>query len=403
MPFLAERYASLERLSSFISPPYDVISPERRAALASEVHNIVHLILPDGNGDKYERARELYNSWRRDGVLVADKVPGVYVIRQDFVTPDGKDHSRTGFIGALSVEPYNTGRVRRHEETHKAPKMDRLCLMRSTNAMFETLLMLAPDPAGDLVALLRAATNGPRVARAELDGIEISLWHVTGKAAKNIAAAAGNDAVYVADGHHRFETAVAFREERPDADRTLALIVPAGDPGLVVLPTHRVLSGGSISEGQLRIGVGDVYEVISIDGEPDLNVTMARLQERGNGCVVILPGPQYLVLVEKTGSTLPRFTPAQDASIMRVDVARVDNLVIDPLRRIMGEGCSLSYSADPGEVVAKVQAGSAAGVLVTPTDLSEVMSVADEGGVMPPKSTFFYPKVPSGLVLMSWT
>lgn len=401
-PFVAERYSSLERLSSFISPPYDVISPERRAALAADAHNIVHLILPDGNGDRYQHAHDVYQSWRREGVLVSDRDPSVYVVRQDFATPEGLRYSRTGFIGALAVEPYQTGRVRRHEETHKGPKMDRLALMRSTNAMFEALLMLAPDRDGHLVELLQIATQGPRIARAELDNVEISLWRASGRDGKRIAGAAGNEAVYVADGHHRFETAVAFREERPSADRTLALIVPAGDPGLVVLPTHRVLTGGRISEGQLRLAVGDAYEVVATDGEPDLSVTMARLQDRGDGCVVILPGPNYFVLVQKTGSTLPRFTPAQDAAIMRVDVARVDTLVIDPIRRILGE-TQLTYSADAAEVIERVQSGgAAAGVLVTPTDLSEVMSVADEGGVMPPKSTFFYPKVPSGLVVMSW-
>ena len=401
-PFLAERFSSLERLGRFLSPPYDVINDQRRATLAAEDHNIVHLILPEGNGDRYNRAKLLYQEWKREGVIVADSSPGVYVVRQDFTTPDGKRHSRTGFIGALAVEPYSTRRVRRHEETHQGPKQDRLALMRSTNAMFEALLMLSDDEDGQLSGLLSQATSGPRVARAELDGVAISMWHVTGRDAKRIANAAGNDAVYVADGHHRFETAVAFHKERPVADRTLALIVPTSDPGLVVLPTHRIIGGGAISEGQLRLAVGEIYEVVSIDSDSNLNVTMERIHERGGGCVVILPNNQYFVLTEKTDSTLPRFTPAQDTAIMRLDVARADTLVIEPLRRVAGSESTLAYSADVADVKAQVAAGAAAGVLVTPTSLSEVISVADEGGVMPRKSTFFYPKVPSGLVILSW-
>ncbi len=402
-PFLAERYSSLERLDGFLSPPYDVISDARRANLAAHDHNIVHLILPQGNGDRYDRAKSVYQAWKREGVIVADKTPGVYVVQQDFTTPDEKRHVRTGFIGALCVEPYSTKRVRRHEETHKGPKQDRLDLMRSTSAMFEALLMLSKDEDGQLKDLLAKAVTGPRVARAELDGVGISMWHITGGDAKKIAHAAGNDAVYVADGHHRFETAVAFREERPAADRTLALILPSGDPGLVVLPTHRVISGAPISEGQLRLAVGETYEVVSIDGDVDLGATMDRIHERGSGCVVVLPNDRNFVLSEKTGSTLPRFAPAQDTAIMRLDVARTDALVVDPLRRAAGTEATLTYSADIGELKTQVAGGASAGVLVTPTSLAEVMSVADEGGVMPPKSTFFYPKVPSGLVILSWT
>jgi len=400
-PFRAERFASIERLSRFIAPPYDVISAQRRATLAQEEHNIVHLILPEGNGDRYERASQRYQAWLGDGTIVSERKKVVYVVRQDFRTPS-VTYTRTGVIAALAVEPYDSGRVRPHEKTHSGPKEDRLRLLRATNAMFEALLMIAPDQDGTLAKALMAATNAPRLARAELDGVDVSVWQVDGNAADRLAEAAGLNPIYVADGHHRYETAVAFRKERPSADRTLALIVPRGDPGLVVLPTHRIISGGHVSEHQLQTAVADYYDVVRLDASANVRAVLDRLRIRGEGCVVSLPGGKLFALTEKAGVTLPRFTPAQDSVVQRLDVARVDAIVVDVLKRATGQEAEVSYSAEADDVIARVESGASLGVFVPAPSLADVLAVADAGGFMPQKSTYFYPKVPSGLVMMSW-
>jgi uncharacterized protein (DUF1015 family) len=402
VPFRAERFANLERLGRYIAPPYDVISAQLRGTLAEEERNIVHVILPDGDADRYERAAARYRAWLRDGTIVSDRKNAVYVVRQDFKTPTAT-YSRTGMVGALAVEPYDAGRVRPHEKTHSGPKEDRLRLLRATNAMFEALLMIAPDQDGTLAKTLMAATNGPRLARAQLDGVDISLWQLDGSRAERLAEIAGVGPVYIADGHHRYETAVAFRKEKPVADRTLALIVPRGDPGLVVLPTHRIISGEPVSEHQVQTAVADYYDVVRLDARADIRAVLDRLRIRGEGCVVALPGGKVFALTEKAGVTLPRFTPAQDTIVQRLDVARVDAIVVDVLKRATGRDAEVSYSAEADDVIARVESGASVGVFVPAPSLTDVLAVADGGGCMPQKSTYFYPKVPSGLVMMSWT
>src|SRR6185503_9396502 len=159
------------------APPYDVIAPPARAALAGQSpHNIVHVILPEGNGDRYRNAAGRLADWRRQGVLVRDTEPALYVVQQSFETSSSQRHVRTGVIGALSVEPYSAGRVKPHERTHAGPKADRLELLRATKAMFEALFLLARDRGQGLRHRLQGITQTPPTSRAVLDGVTISMW-----------------------------------------------------------------------------------------------------------------------------------------------------------------------------------------------------------------------------------
>ena len=158
----------------------------------------------------------ILRSWRDQEVLVQDPDPAVYVVRQEFETPDGEARVRTGVIGAVAVEPYDRARVRPHEKTHKGPKGDRLALTRSTRSMFEALLLLSRDRSGGLRKQLETATSTEPDVRASLEGVGISLWCVTGQNGDEIAGAAAADGcLYIADGHHRYETAETYRSENP--------------------------------------------------------------------------------------------------------------------------------------------------------------------------------------------
>src|SRR5207244_5561464 len=255
-PFRGERYAGGDRLSALIAPPYDVISTEDRARYAAlDRHNIVHLILPEapsgGGGDRYAHAAALLAQWRASGVVQPDAGDSVYVVAQDYALPSGERRTRIGMFAAVRAEPFETRRVRPHEKTHAAPKADRLALLRPTRANLEAIFLLAPDPDGALATALAAVTRRPPAARAELDGVGIRLWLVTGEAASRISHLASRFPLYIADGHHRYETAIAYARENPRADRVLALVVAATDPGLVILPTHRIILGAGRDPAKL--------------------------------------------------------------------------------------------------------------------------------------------------------
>lgn len=392
-----EHFADLGRLEQLIAPPYDVITePERAQFAARSAHNIVHLILPQGNGDRYAAAAKTLDAWRSAGAIVREPDPAAYVLAQEFTTDDGRSHVRTGLLAGVAVEPYSTGRVRPHEKTHAGPKADRLALLRATRTMFESLFFLAPDRAGELSRMLAAVTRAKPWARASLAGVESRVWRVTGAEATALTKAAGHT-IYIADGHHRFETAVAYHGENPRADRTAGLIVPLGDPGLVVLATHRLISGGAISEEKVTAALGGAFTIEVIEPELDATALLADRARSGTSCIVALPQGHTLLLTLKPGANV---SAAGTGIAARLDVARIDALVVAPLKGLAGNEATVGYSASAGDVVSKVGSGKVAAVMLSPTRVDDVLAVADAGEFMPQKSTYFVPKVPSGLVLL---
>jgi uncharacterized protein (DUF1015 family) len=387
VPFVGERYSPDVRLGDVVAPPYDVIDEAGRVALAQRhAGNVVHVILPQGNGDRYAHAAKILADWRGRGLLTADAGPALYVVRQRFATQDGVTHSRTGMIAAVLAEPFAGGRVRPHEHTHAGPKQDRLTLLRATGTMCEALLMLSRDPSGALREGLACVAAGPPTAEADLEGVSISLWRVDDAGAADLANAAGRGPLYIADGHHRYETAVAYRREDARADRTLGLIVPVTDPGLVVLPTHRLLRVAQGGEG--------VGELLPAGTDP--RRALAETRSAGGGCLVATPRGLYRVV--RTGGPEAKGLEAQPAVVRLLDVAWADHAVI-PALQSGTEG--LRYTPDLDAALAAVRKGeAAAAVLLNPPAVEQVLAVADAGAFMPPKATFFTPKVPSGLVFL---
>ncbi len=402
--FIGERYRNAERWSELVAPPYDVISPEQRRIYREQSeYNIVRLILPGGNGDRYTHAATILQSWRDQNVLVQDPDPAVYVVRQEFETPDGDARVRTGVIGAVAVEPYDRARVRPHEKTHKGPKDDRLALMQSTRSMFEALLMMSRDRSGELRDQLQIATSTEPDVRASLEGVGISLWRVSGPAGQEIArAAAADGSLYIADGHHRYETAEIYRSENPEADRTLGLIVPLGDPGLEVLPTHRIIGGGPVHQSELLTQIADRFDVTTLASAHDAEAHL-RGGIEDTRCVVYFPGPSFLGLNLREGADLSTLPFADEETVLALDVAKIDSLIVDPIVRLAGQKAKVGYSPSTRMVIHRVYSeGASAAVLMNPAEVEQVLAVADAGAFMPQKSTYFAPKVPSGLVILSW-
>ncbi|OLC07089.1 MAG: hypothetical protein AUH41_11175 [Gemmatimonadetes bacterium 13_1_40CM_66_11] len=403
-PFRGERYAAVDRLSALIAPPYDVIDSAERARYAAlDPDNIVHIMLPEAPPGaaadaRYGVAAERLAAWRRAGVLRRDAEPALYVLAQDFTLPTGERLIRRGVFAAVAAEGYEPRRVRPHEKTHAGPKADRLALMRATATNIESIFLLAPDPDRALANAVAAASHGPPAATAELNGVGIRLWIVRDPSPFPLPPSP----LYIADGHHRYETASAYALENPGggADRVLALIVSAQDPGLSILPTHRVIFGTGRELERMLPRWRAWFDVQLLAAGQDPVTTLASLGRDRTACLVA-DRSRMLALLLKPGA-LPDRLPslAHSTAVRDLDVARIESLVV---KEVLGAGTTtpiVRYVADAKEALGMVQHGGAAvAVLLNPTKVEQVFAVADAGDVMPPKSTYFVPKVPSGLVL----
>lgn len=403
-PFRGERYAAADRLSALVAPPYDVIAAADRARLAArDPHNVVRLILPEARGpgaDGYDDAARLLAEWRRAGLLARDPEPAVYVMAQDFALPTGERRTRLGMFAALAAEPYETGRVKPHEKTHAGPKSDRLALLRATRTSVESIFVLAPDADGALARALTDATKAPPHARAELDGVGIRLWVLAGGAASRLAQLGSRSPLYMADGHHRYETAVAYAQETPAAGRLLAFVTSVRDPGLSVLATHRVVHGAGRDPAALIAGWRTWFDVGRVAPCADRLERLAQLGRDRTACLVAWPGDYDLSLVLRADARLDDVPElGRSAAVRALDVARVEALVVQAILRAGTTTPTLTYTADARQAFDAVRGGgAAAAVLLNPTKVEQVLAVADAADVMPPKSTYFAPKVPSGVV-----
>ena len=395
VPFRGERYRESKALSRLIAPPYDVIDAAARARFAAlDEHNIVHLMLPEApppsTGDRYAWAGKQLAAWRRNGILERDKEPSGYVMAQG---------ARLGVFVALAAEGYEPRRVRPHEKTHAGPKADRLALLRATRTNLESIFLLAPDPDRALAnALAEVAQRSPD-ATAELDGVAIRLWAVRGADLSRFPLP--ESPLYIADGHHRYETACAYASANPAADRMLAFVASARDPGLVVLPTHRLIHGtGRRVDAVLPAWRSGLFDVAPVPAGVDPVAYLRELGRDRTACLVASPDGDVLGLVLKPDARLDAFPDlGASAAVRALDVARVETLVVRPLLRADASTPTLGYTADARAALASAQQGASTAVLLNPTRVEQVFAVADGGDVMPPKSTYFAPKVPSGVVL----
>jgi uncharacterized protein (DUF1015 family) len=333
-PFAALRYDPRVAgpLETLVAPPYDVISAEaRRSYLGRSPHNVVHLTLPDSD----EQAAEDLAAWREQGALVEDP-PRYWWVAQDYRGPDGVPRTREGVAASVPVTPYEAGEVLPHERTHAGPKEGRLRLLRATRTQLEPIFLLY-----DADPVLARPTGEPDLDVTE-SGVRTRAWPVEG------GEIALSTPLLIADGHHRYETAVAYREENPAATHTFAILVSSREPGLEIFPTHRLVQE-----------LGDVPgEPVA---EPDGGVTLYRAGQFTRVATTDDFGPR---VVES-------FAPG-----------------------------GVSYTASAEEAVAAVDRGEAAAAfLLQPVTVEQVARFAHAGETMPQKSTFFYPKLTSGLLL----
>lgn len=406
-------------LSRVLCAPYDVISPGQQAAYAArDPHNAVRIVLnPEPGEARYTAAAAALRSWLEAGVLRQAETPAVYVHRHTFQVAGGSA-TRTGLIAAVRLEPWATRAVRPHEHTMPGPKQDRLALARATRADVEPIWLFHPDPAGELRGRLAEVVPGAPTLSADFEAEDgggappplerHELWAVTDAAAIGaLVAAARAVPLYIADGHHRYETALFHADESggPEDAATrfkVMLMTAAEDPGLIVLPTHRMIKlapGRSLQSAisQLQIRGWTVTETAGLDGLLARLAAPAASNRVGFGLFVAGRSTYLEGVAGPDVRNLPR-------SIAALDVGLVHEGILRPLLGIgpeeLAAGGAVAYARDPSEVEARVSAGEFDfGLLMRPPTLAQIRAVADAGESMPQKSTYFWPKPASGLVM----
>jgi uncharacterized protein (DUF1015 family) len=399
-------------LEDVVAPPYDVIDASRRAQLiARSPFNVVGVDLPQGEPDRYAAARELFEGWQREGALVRDSDPAVWAHTQDYTGPDGQRRTRRGFFCRVRIEGYGPGRVRPHERTHPGPKEDRLRLTRATRANISPIFSLYSDPANAAWSALEPFTAATPWADIEdAEGTVHRLWRVADTQAIAAVKAATRDAeLLIADGHHRYETMQAYAEEveaagTPPNDEhryILMCLVALEDPGLTVFPTHRLVNQldderrASLAQAIERDF--DVTEVSPEDVAPQPGTGPLEL-----GYVTSQDERAYRLELKNQAIADAALQGHSDA-YRHLDTGVLETLLLKDALGLTDDDIShfkgLFYARDTADALAVVRAGEYdAAFLMRPTPIEQVREVAAEGENMPPKSTYFFPKLLTGLL-----
>ena len=397
------------RADDLVAPPYDVITPSDRAALeAKSPYNIVRVDLPQGE-DKYAKAARELRRWVEEGVLRRDAAPALYRYHQVFSVA-GKEHTRKGFICRVRLRRFAEGVVLPHERTLSGPRLDRLELMRACRANLSQVFGLYPDPRGSVDGELSATESAAPAIEARLaPGVVHRIWRLTDPAAhRRIAEVMAEKKIYIADGHHRYETMLALRDElRPQARSPRSAIeygsmflTAMEDPGLQILPTHRVVHGlaGFDLEAVLR-RLRERFDVEQVEaaGAEKLRALLAK-RERS---YLLASGDRLSLLTLRPGEE--RTVPGPEV-LRTLDVPILHALILEEIlgidRAAQERQTNLRYLKDFQAALEEGRRPDVqAAFLLNPTRIEQLKAVADAGEVMPQKSTFFYPKLASGLVL----
>lgn len=418
--------AQVGSLSEVVTPPYDVIDEKmHQDLLAANPFNYVRLELPvgqaavdSGTGEDaaYQSAAQLFRQWIRDGVLQFEPDPALYVYHQVFDF-EGRTYTRRGFLTRIGLEPFGEGKVFPHEETHAKAKDDRLRLTRACEANMSPVFGIYPDPLNEVQNILEAHTVGQAALEAiDADGVSHRVWPVTDQSLIGQAAMQIEDRpLFIADGHHRYETACNYRDSLAaegelnathPANFVLGLVMSMDDPGLQVLPTHRLFSGvGSIDAQQLKSAVGDCFECEPYGSGPEAaEQVWQQIQEIDDQGVmgIFTAADQAWTLVsvtEKTAERMKELEPEKSARWRSLGVSILHRLLIDELLQ-MRDHPKPTYVHEVREVAAELSSGRfPLAALVMPASVDDVRAISEAAERMPAKSTYFYPKLLSGLVV----
>ncbi len=426
IPFKALRYdPQLVKLEDVVTQPYDKITPEMQTRYYDlSPHNLVRIILgkpgetDTRNFNVYTRAAEYLHDWRSDGILKADPDPGFYFYAQTFTVPGTRDLAeRRGLVALGRIQDYADGVVFRHEQTHSKPREDRLNLLRATRAHFGQIFMLYSDPAAQVEKLLaKRAEEDPDVSLLDEYEVLHRIWRINDPAM--IAALQEHfrdKKLLIADGHHRYETSLAYRNERraeaatadPNApyEYVMMTLIPIESRGLVILPTHRIVHGlPSFDREHMLEGAKRFFDIDRIDLRSESRSATTLLGEAGESgtafVAVTRQGP-YLLKAKKRAveEALSGISERQRG----LDVVQLHKLVLERILGISEDAIRnqehVKYERDAFEAISWVRQGANVAFLMNPVRIDQVSDLAFAGQVLPQKSTDFYPKLLSGLTI----
>jgi uncharacterized protein (DUF1015 family) len=429
IPFRGVLYdpAVVKDVSKVVAPPYDIIDAEyQRALYARHPHNIIRLELgQDEAGDtatenRYSRAAAALTDWLRSGLLKRDTNPSIYLLMIEYQPPSSSAEGRRtlkGFLSTVELEEFGTGKIFPHENTRSSAKADRLSLLEACRANFSPIFSLYSDPEGRVLGLLERSVDldKPRIDFHDDEGSRQRLWSISDpRVLEQAGAVMRAKPLFIADGHHRYETALRYRELRRASGKTGAAMQPYDavlmlfssleDPGLTVLPTHRVLMNPLGKPEQVAALLGDAFIIRETPVSGNDRGARARflhdLRTRERSKVVFglaLRGAAAYFMLELHPDRYPGSSASERD---RLDVSILQQLVITKLCPTGAEQEAIVYTKDDDEALDLVQNGKAEGaLLLNPTKVSEVRAVAASGGRMPHKSTYFFPKPLTGLVI----
>jgi len=426
-PFRALRYdPSRVSIPQVVTQPYDKITPEMQDGYyAASPHNLVRVILgkqhaSDHEGEnRYSRAARFFRDWRREGIFLQDAEPALYLYLQRFTVPGGTSElERRGIIALGRIEDYSAGVVFRHEQTLAKPKADRLDLLRATRAHFGQLFMLYSDPAGEIDGLLEAGGT-PELETQDEYGVLHRVWKIADPRLVGLVRDTMRDRkLVIADGHHRYETALNYRNEQRAAglvgqpgipaphELVMMTLINMDSPGLVILPTHRVVHGlESFSAAAFRERACAYFSVEEVDASVDTARAAVILREAGRiGTALLAVAADRVFLLDRPKPVSSNVFAGLSLRQQSLDVVQLHKCLLEGVLGISEEAIrdqkNVRYVRDIGESIAQVRSGAAnVAFLMNPVRMAQVRDIAFAGEVLPQKSTDFYPKLLTGLTI----
>lgn len=411
--FNCEKAGKIEEL---VCPPYDIISDQQREEyIKTNPHNIIRLELPKGD-DKYNKAAEILKDWLEKGILVKEDEPAIYIYEEEF-TAYGERKAIKGIICRVKLEEFSKGIILPHEFTLSKAKEDRLNLMKATNCNFSQIYSLYMDGGKNTLGKIDSLSKSePDIQLQDNDNVTHRMWIIKDeKAIADICSDFTDRKLYIADGHHRYETALNYRnylreqglaKEGDACDYQMMMLVDMEHPGLVVFPTHRLVRNlDSFNAERVIDGCKEYFDVTEHSDINTIESTLMELYNQGKKAYAFYcGGSSYKLLVLKDTNIIKKLLPNASTATQQLDVTILHTLILEKIFGIdaenMAKQINLTYTKIFDEAISSVQQGnSQCAFILNPTRVSEIREVASNGEKMPQKSTYFYPKMITGLVM----
>lgn len=409
-PFKALRYTQKAgTISECCCPPYDIISAkEKEEYLARNPHNIIKLELPGTEYADYEKAAATLDGWLESGVLAEDDCESIYAYEEAFSVA-GKEYSFRGIVCRVKLYDFSENVVLPHEETLSKAKEDRFCLMNATGCNISQIYSLYNDKEGETARTVGAATQGaPENEFTDAAGVTHRMWRITdADAISDICEQFRDRKLYIADGHHRYETALRYKKSvygRGDSGYVMMFLIDMENDGLVVFPTHRIIRGiENFDTAALLAAASENFTVEKLASKDEFGQKLSEGYEAHKKVFGFYDGSEAYLLTLKNEDAMKKAMPNASDALKGLDVSVLHTLLLEQVLGIdkenMAKQINLTYTRDEAEAIAAAEGDCNACFIINPTRVDEIAAVAAAGEKMPQKSTYFYPKLITGLVM----